>query len=125
MSGRAHGPLVVTAQVAPAKLEYAIAAAHEEMARFASEGATEAELELAKSFLIGNFPVQLSTNAAVGAVLTDCLYLERGLDYIERYRQIIEGVTLAQVAEAAHFYAPERLGLVSAGTPATGTHAEN
>jgi zinc protease len=114
---------MVTAQVSPAKMEQAIASATEEMASFAKDGPTEGEMDLARSYLIGNFPVQLSTNAAVAAVLTDCLYLGRGIDYIERYKDIISAVTIDQVRETARWYDPARLALVSAGSMATGTQA--
>jgi zinc protease len=116
VNGLAKGPLMVTAQVSPAKMEYAIKAAEEEMSSFAAEGATEEELDLARNYLIGNFPAQLSTNAAVAAVLTDCLYLGRGVDYIQRYRDIINAVTLDQIKEAARWYDPRHLALVSAGS---------
>jgi zinc protease len=121
VNGLAHGPLMVTAQVSPAKMEQAIASATEEMATFAAEGPTADEMDLARSYLIGNFPVQLSTNSALAAVLTDCLYLGRGIDYIERYKDIISAVTIEQVREAARWYDPARLALVSAGSMATGT----
>ncbi len=116
-SGRAAGPAWVSAQVSPKKMEAAISATLEEMARFASEGVTEEELELARNFMTGNFPVRLSTNGAVAAVLTDSLYLERGVDYIRRYPEIVRAVTLEQVnAAAARLYQPENFVTVAAGT---------
>jgi zinc protease len=117
VNGLAHGPLMITAQVSPRKVEQAIAATLEELERFSTQGASAEELQLAQSYLIGNFPVQLSTNSALASLLTDCVYLGRGVDYMDRYAEIIRGVTLEQVnAIAAKQYAPGRMGLVTAGS---------
>ncbi|MCC7477916.1 insulinase family protein [bacterium] len=116
-AGRASGPVWVSAQVSPQKMEAAIAATMEEMARYAGEGVKEEELELAKNYLTGNFPVRLSTNGAVAAVLTDSLYLERGVDYILRYPDLIRSVSLEEVnAAAARLFKPDNFVTVAAGT---------
>lgn len=116
-ASRASGPIWVSAQVSPAKLEQALAATREEMARYAESGCTEDELELAKRYLTGNFPVRLATNGAVAAALSDAIYLERGVDYIRRYPEIIRAVTREQVnAAAARLYPPDNFVVVTAGT---------
>jgi len=116
-NSRAAGPFCVSAQVNPQNVDPAIAAANEELARFSADGPTEEELALAKDYLTGNFPVRLETNADIAGVLTDAVYLDRGVDYVRRYRTEIEAVTRQQVAEVAkQFMAPAKMLLVISGT---------
>jgi zinc protease len=116
-NGRAPGPWAAKAEVAGPNLERAIAAAHEEMARWAADGPSAEEIETAQAYLTGNFPVRLASNGAVAGVLAEAHYLGRGLDYIRRYRDIIRAVTRAEVAAAAaQFMAPEAQMLVACGT---------
>jgi len=116
-NSRAAGPFCVSAQVNPQNVDPAISAANEELARFSTGGPTEEELALAKDYLTGNFPVRLETNADIAGVLTDAVYLDRGVDYVRRYRAEIEAVTRQQVAEVAkQFMAPTKMVLVITGT---------
>jgi zinc protease len=116
-AARAPGPVYISAQVSPQKMEQAIAAAAEEVQRYATDGPTEAELALAKDYLCGNYPVRLATNGSVAAALTDAIYLERGVDYIRRYPEIISAVTMDQVKQAAaRLYAPANFVMAAAGT---------
>ncbi|MCB1221685.1 MAG: insulinase family protein [Planctomycetales bacterium] len=116
-NGAASGPWAAVVQVNPANIDAAVAATNEELAKISSEGITAEELELAKSYLTGNFPVRLSTNGAVASLLTDSLYLGKGAGYIEDYESIINAVTLEQVnAAAAEFMDPARLATVVCGT---------
>lgn len=116
-NGRAGGPLCITVQANPENIEAVIAAATEELARYAAEGPTAEELELAKSYLAGNFQVKLATNAAVAGALTEAVYLGKGVEYIRDFQSVVNGVTQEQVAQAAAQYtAPGQLMLVVAGT---------
>ena len=112
-------------QVNPQNIEAAIAATTEEFARIASEGVSPEELELAKSYLTGNFPVQLSTNSAVAAKLSDSVYLGYGADYIERYPELIRSLSIEEVNAAAKAsFDPANLLLVVSGTIEDGKAAE-
>jgi zinc protease len=116
-NGRAAGPWSAKAEVATENVDRAIAATHEEMERFAVEGPTAEELDTAKAYLTGNFPVRLASNGAVAAVLTEACYLDRGLDYIRRYPDIIRSVTLEQcAAAAAQFMHPNNQFLAVCGS---------
>ena len=116
-NGRAAGPLCVAVQVAPHNVDAAIAATNEELTRYADEGPSAEELELARSYLTGNFPVKLSNNATVAGALTDAVYLGKDITYIQDYTALIEGLELASVAAAAAEYMdPAGLVLLTAGT---------
>jgi zinc protease len=116
-NGRAAGPFCVAVQVNPDNVAAAISATREVLAEYAAAGATIEELALAQSYLTGNFPVKLSNNAAVAAALTESVYLGKGVDYIQDYPQLINAVTLEEVAEVTStLMNPDGLVLVVAGT---------
>jgi len=116
-NGRSCGPFCISAQVNPENIEPAIAAAEEELARYASEGVSEDELTLTVDYLTGNFPVSLSTNSAVAAILTESVYLDKGVEYLWQYPGIIKDVTAAQVQEVAReIMDPSKLLLVVSGS---------
>jgi zinc protease len=116
-NGLGAGPFCVSVQVNPENIEPGIKATEEELARFASDGITPDELALAINYLSGNFPVKLSDNASVAAMLGETAYLGLGLDYIQRYQREIAAVDKAQVdAVAAKLADPANFKLVVAGT---------
>ncbi|MCB1218579.1 insulinase family protein [bacterium] len=116
-NGVAEGPWAAMVQVNPANVDAAINATTEELQRISTEGISEDELALAKSYLTGNFPVRLSTNGAVAGMLTDSVYLGKGVDYISAYEELINAVSLEQVnAAAAEFMDPSGLALVVCGS---------
>ena len=116
-NGRGAGPFCVSVQVNPQNIEAAVAATNEVLAEFAAEGATAGELELARNYLTGNFPVRLATNGAVAAALTDAVYLGKGVDYLRDYAQYVSQVTLEDIRRiAAGYMAPDELATIAAGT---------
>jgi zinc protease len=116
-NGRAAGPFCVAVQVNPDNVEPAITATREVLAEYAAQGATADELRLAQSYLTGNFPVKLSNNAAVASALTESVYLGKGVDYIQHYPQLVNAVTLDEVAGiTSQLMNPDGLLLVAAGT---------
>lgn len=116
-NGMASGPWAAMVQVNPANIDAAVSATVEELELISTEGITQEELDLAKSYLTGNFPVRLSTNGAVAALLTESVYLGKGVNYIEDYEAVINAVSLEQVNAAADsFMDPAALNLVICGS---------
>lgn len=103
-AGIGAGPIQVRAGTNPAQVDRAIAAIEEVTRRMYEEGPTAEELAEAKGYLAGVFPVRLESNGGVAAQLTAAELYGLGLDYIDRYPGIIEGVTLDQVRAAARKY---------------------
>lgn len=124
MSGIGAGPLQIRAGTNPANAGRATAAIMEEVLKLRGDGPTDEEMEEAKGYLTGVFPVRLETNAGVaGQLLTAELY-GLGLDYIERYPSIIRGVTRDQAHEAARkVLSTSAYALVTAGPAEDGTGA--
>jgi zinc protease len=115
--GLGTGPWTVFVQVNPENAEKAKEMTLRIWQDMYSEGATEEELARAKSYLTGNFAVRLGTISAVANLLSDMAYYKLGMDFIERYPQIINGLTLEDVNAAfRNNLAPDEYIEVSAGS---------
>jgi zinc protease len=68
------------------------------------EPIAEAELELAKSYLIGSFPLRLDTSGKLAGFLSAVEENGLGLDYPDRYKERIGRVTAADVQRVAAKY---------------------
>lgn len=114
-----RGPWLVRAGVNPANVERALTSIRAELARFQADGPTEEEQIDGVSSLLGGLPRQLETNEGMAAVLSEIELYDLGLDYLERFPEIIRSLTRDQVTQAARTWLPEK-GLVTAiAGPAT------
>jgi zinc protease len=116
---RAASIIVGNVQSDKTKILTALDVTKSEMARFAKDGATQKELDDAKTYLTGSFPLGLDSNAKIARTLN--AYQRSGLaaDYVVKRNGLIQAVTLNQVnAMAKKYYDPAKLVIVIAGTPA-------
>jgi zinc protease len=89
-----------------------------EWARMAAEGVTAEELDSAKRYLTGAFPLRFDSNAKIASYLVFIQEENLGIDYLERRNGLIEAVTLADVKRvAARLLKPENLSIVVVGQP--------
>lgn len=89
-----------------------------EWARMAEGGVTEAELEAAKTYLTGSFPLQFDSNAKIAGYLVFIQIEDLGIDYINERNGFIEEVTREDIARAAkRLLDPEALSFVVVGQP--------
>lgn len=72
-----------------------------ELKRMAAEGPTPTELENAKKYLTGSFPLRFDTNAKIANQLLGILQDDLGIDYVDKRNGLIEAVTLADVKRVA------------------------
>ena len=89
------------------------------MRDFAARGPTQAELDDAKTFLTGSFPLAFDSNAGIATQLGT--FQRQGLDvgYVARRNSLIQAVTLADVRRVSkHLFDPARLTVMVAGGPA-------
>ena len=94
---------------------------HDTLADFAKNGPTQAELDDAKTFLTGSFPIAFSSNAGTASQLST--FQRQGLDigYVAKRNALIQAVTLDDVRRVAkRLFDPARLTVVVAGTPVGG-----
>jgi zinc protease len=108
--------LVVSAQSRTSAVPKVTDLLRDEMARMGREAVSDAELDLAKSHLIGSFPLRLDTTAKVASFITIVETQGLGLDYADRYRREIATVTAADVQRvSARFLAPDTFDRVVVG----------
>jgi len=94
----------------------AIRLAQTEIRRIREESVTDQELSDAKDYLIGSFPLRLDTNRRVASFLVQVEFYQLGLDYPERYSDLIRKVTREDVERVARQYLhPEKLITVVVG----------
>jgi len=113
---KSHGAFEFIMQTKNETALEAIRIATEEMRRMREQPVMEQELNDAKDYLIGSFPLRFDTNRKVAGFLTQVEYFKLGLDYPDRYADLIRKVTGDDVQRAAKQYLqPERLITVMVG----------
>jgi zinc protease len=74
------------------------------MERIRKEPVSEKELEGAKKYLIGSFPLRFDTQGKLVNFLTQIEYFGLGLDYPEKYPSLIQSVSREEVLRVAKKY---------------------
>jgi len=114
--GKYGASAVVSAQTRTAEVKRVIDLIREEQARMGREPVSDRELDLAKSYLIGSFPLRLDTSGKVADFLVDVEEHGLGLDYAARYIERIRQVTAADVQRVATtYFRPDTFSLVIVG----------
>ncbi|HLB05888.1 MAG TPA: insulinase family protein, partial [Thermodesulfobacteriota bacterium] len=75
-----------------------------EMERIRSVPVTDKELEDAKAYLTGSFPLKLDTNKKIAGMLTAIEFFNLGLDYPDRYPKMINSLTKDDILKVARRY---------------------
>ncbi len=111
------GSWEVSAGVDPANLERAIELIVGELSRFTAAPVSQDELENSQANFIGRLPLSLESNSGVAGALLNLERFHLGLDYLQRYPELVKAVTPAMVLETARRYLKvDRLAIVSAGS---------
>jgi zinc protease len=119
VSFRHAGLILGTVATENARVAEAIALIRAEWRRMRDEGPSEAEIDLAKDFLIGSFPLSLDTSARVASLLVEIQLENLGIDYLDRRAALFGAVTLDQAKKVARgLLDPERLSFAVVGDPA-------
>ncbi len=119
VSTRYDGRWQVGVTLSQENLARGIEATRAEVQRFVDEGATADELAAKKTTITGSYTVGLATTKRLArSILTNA---ERGfdLDYLDRFPQMIEALTLEEVNDAVQrHFDPSRFHTAMAGTVA-------
>ncbi|HEY4691489.1 MAG TPA: pitrilysin family protein [Anaerolineae bacterium] len=114
--GLGPGAWQVVAGVNPAKIERAIDLCRAEIKRIRATRVPAKELADNKAFYTGSLPLRLETNDGVAEQLTNMELFGLGLDYLQRYADLVNAVTPQQVQDAARKYLdPDAYALAIAG----------
>jgi zinc protease len=112
----AAGPWYIAVSVNPGNVEKAITSALGVLRDYVTNGMTADELADEKSSAIGSFKVSLSTNAGLAEALWNAEFFRLGTDYIDRFPELIQAVTLEEANAAIRkYFRPDHLTVIIAG----------
>lgn len=100
------------------KVAQSISLVRKELARLRAQGVTAKELDDAKTYLTGSFPLRYDSNANIAGLLVAVQSDNLGLDYLDKRNQLVEAVTAADIARVAQrLMKPEKLIVIVVGSP--------
>jgi len=114
--GLGPGAWQIVAGVHPANVDRAVALCRAEIKRIQDTRVPARELTENKNYITGSLPLRLETNDGVADQITNMELYGLGLDYVQRYTDLVNAVTPAQVRAAAQKYLdPDAYALAIAG----------
>jgi zinc protease len=113
---RGAGPFAVRTAVQTPATVPSISESLSELRRIRDTQVTRAELDAARDYLVGVFPLRFETPGAVVGALGGLFVHELPDDELARYRREVEAVTIEAIQKAAqdHIH-PERMAIVAVG----------
>ncbi|CUH16029.1 Peptidase M16 inactive domain protein [Jannaschia seosinensis] len=100
------------------KTAEAVELVREEWTRMAEEGATEAEIDAAKTYITGAYPLRFDGNSRIAAILAGMQSNDLPIDYIDTRNDKVMAVTPEDIARVAEtLLDPEALHFVVVGKP--------
>lgn len=103
-AGKYPGSFQIALQTKNSSAREAITLSLQGLERIRKELVSEKELEGAKKYLIGSFPMRLNTQGKLTGFLTQVEYHGLGLDYPEKYPSLIRSITREEVLRVAKKY---------------------
>ncbi|MFN8412472.1 MAG: pitrilysin family protein [Anaerolineales bacterium] len=115
-AGIGPGAWEVNAGVNPKNVKKTIDLITKELKRFIKDGVTKEELSDSQANYIGRLPLSFESNGGVAGSLINIERYGLGLDYYQRYENIVRNVTRADVLEVSRKYIdPDALVISTAG----------
>lgn len=115
-SEKSHGNFEFIMQTKNETAHEAIRIVRDEIRKMREQRVTERELNDAKNYLTGSFPLRLDTDRKVASFLAQVEFFQLGLDYPVRYAELIKKVTPEDIERVAKRYLrPDRLVTVIVG----------
>ncbi len=100
------GPWGVHAGVNPKNLDGAIQGIISEIKKMRTEPVPPDELGEAKDFVTGSLALRLETNEGVASMLADIELFDLGMDYLQRYPNIIRSISADQILGVSQKHLP-------------------
>ena len=113
------GPFEIGLQTKKEQAGEAVQVVREVLSEFLANGPTDDELQAAKQFLVGSFPLRLDSNRKLLEQISSIAYYGQPLDYLDQYTARVEAVTREQVraAFARHIQPAAMLTVVVGAQP--------
>jgi zinc protease len=111
---------LILGQVASAneKMAETLQVVRDEWARAAAEGLTETELEDAKTYLTGAYPLRFDGNSTIANIIVGMQMNGFPIDYAETRNDRVNAVTMEDIRRVAkRLFRPEDLAVVVVGKP--------
>jgi zinc protease len=90
----------------------------DEFAKMHKDGITQAELDDAKTYITGSFPLSFTSTDRLAALLMQLRVQDLGIDYLDRRDALINGVTLEDAKRVcARLLDPAKLTTIMVGQP--------
>lgn len=102
--GLGPSPWLASAGVAPDKVTQTVESIRAEIGRIQTEMVDAEELADCQAFRTGSLPVSLETNSGLASIITDMELYDLGLDYLQRFPDMIRAVTPERIQAAAQKY---------------------
>jgi zinc protease len=103
-AGKDTGSFQIVLQTKNSSAREAISIVLQQMERIRKEPVSDKELDGAKKYLIGSFPLRLDTQGKIASFLAQLEYYGLRLDYPERYPSLIQSVMRQDVLRVAQKY---------------------
>ena len=95
-----EGPFIVSLSTKNQEALTALKITQDTLLRFINEGPTDHELLAAKQYMMGSFPLSLSSNASIAGMLLKIAFYNLPNDYLDSYVDRIHAVTKEQIKQA-------------------------
>jgi len=118
VSFRHAGLILGTVATENARVAQSIALIRAEWRRMHEEGPTATELDNAKTYLIGSFPLTLDTSERIASLLVEIQIEKLGIDYLDRRAALFGAVTFDHTRRVAQrLLDPDGLSFAVVGDP--------
>jgi zinc protease len=118
-AGKFPGAFVIALETKNASANEAIKLILQQLNEIQQHPVSAAELDSAKRYLIGSFPLKLDRQSEILGFMLETEIYGLGLDYAERYPKIISAITAADVQAVAQKYLhPDAIDLVAVANQA-------
>jgi len=118
-AGKFPGAFLIILQTKNASANEALKLILQQMREIQENAVTAAEMQSAKKYLIGSFPLKIDRQSEIVSFMLQVEIYGLGLDYAERYPKIIAAITTADVQKVAQQYLhPDALDLVAVANQA-------
>jgi zinc protease len=119
--GLGPSPWTVSTGVSPEKVDLAIRSIQDEIKRMQDEPVPAEELADSQAYVTGSMPVSLETNDGLAGIIGDMELYNLGLDYLQRYPDMINAITPERIQAAAQkYFSATQLAIAIAGPPEEG-----
>lgn len=103
-AGKSPGPFEIVMQTKNASVDDAIVRARQQVETIRTTPVSAAELEEARRYLTGSYPLRLDSNAKIADFIAQCWFFGLGLNYADVYIQRVNAVGGEDVLRVARQY---------------------